>query len=102
MKVTLVRLTESLRFGWLALAVCQHCSNSQTQAPASLPSSSKQRGSAASCTVIFSIGVALCPSIGSTCVVTGYQRVQFSLSNRCRQEIDRPRHGPCRQGSRSL
>src|SRR5262244_3616772 len=47
MKVTLVRSTVSSRCGSLALAVSQHCSTSQTHAPASLPSSAMHRWPAA-------------------------------------------------------
>src|SRR5215510_8070500 len=63
MKVTLVRSTVSGRCGWLALAVSQHCSNSRTHAPASLPSSAMRRWLAVSWTVILSI---VPPSLASS------------------------------------
>src|SRR5215510_8919712 len=79
MKVTLVRSTVSSRCGSLVLAVSQHCSNSQTHAPASLPSSSMRRWPAASCTVILSI---VPPSLASAAASPYAQQEEQSSCRR--------------------
>src|SRR5215467_1401947 len=79
MKLTLVRSTVSGLCGWLALAVSQHCSNSQTHAPASLPSSSMRRWPAVSWTVILSI---VPPSLPSAAASPYAQQEEQSLCQR--------------------
>src|SRR5262249_24290476 len=60
--------------GWLVLAVSQHCSNSPTHAPASLPSSAMRRWPAVSWTVILSIGP---PSLPSSAASARRQGIPF-------------------------
>src|SRR5215510_10020845 len=81
MKVTLVRSTVSGLCGWLVLALYQHCSNSQTHAPASLPSSSMHRWPVVSWTVILSIVPPSLPSSAASAWRQGIPPAQCSLGS---------------------